>query len=108
MLKRSLPMKLLSLAVVVLLVACGSNPQKLILGKWEAENAVKITIEFKKNGAAMLTMFGQTLRGNYRLNGDHELEWTMNGRTTKSKVTVTANELELTGDTNLTIKYKRI
>jgi len=101
-------MKLLSLAVVALFVACGSSPRKLILGKWEAESAVKVTAEFNRDGAARLTMFGQTLRGNYTLNGEHELEWTVNGRTTKINVTVTATELELTGDSNLTIKYRRV
>jgi len=101
-------MKSLSLAVMVFFVACGSSPQKLILGKWEAENAVKVTVEFSKDGTAKLTMFGQTLRGTYEFNGEHELEWTLNGRTTRNKVMVTANELEVTGDTNLTIKYKRM
>ena len=42
------------------------------------------------------------------MNAENELEWTLNGRTTKSKVNVTATELELTDDANRTIKYKRI
>ena len=97
--------------------ACGSGPQSLILGKWEAasatsggvevDTAMKITAEFSRDGTAMITMFGQTLRGTYKLNGENELEWTLNGRTTKSKVNVTATELELTNDENQTIKYKR-
>jgi hypothetical protein len=35
------------------------------------------------------------------------LELTVNGKTTKSKVNVTAAELELTDDANQTIKYRR-
>ena len=87
--------------------ACGSTPQSLILGKWEVESAMKMTVEFSRDGTAKLTMFGQTLRGTYKLNAENELEWTLNGKTTKSKVNVTATELELTDDENRTIKYKR-
>ncbi len=52
-------------------------------------------------------MFGQTLPGTYKLNGEDELVWTMGGITTKSKVSVTATELEVTDDANRTITYKR-
>jgi hypothetical protein len=51
-------------------------------------------------------MFGQTLQGTYKLDSGNELEWTLNGITTKSKVNVTATELELT-DASRTITYKR-
>ena len=87
--------------------ACGSSPERLILGKWEVDSAIKVTAEFSKDGTAKLTMFGQTVQGTYKLNAGNELEWTLNGRTTKSKANVTANELELTDDANRTIKYKR-
>ena len=87
--------------------ACGSSPQSLILGKWEVESAIKMTAEFSRDGTAKITLFGQTLQGAYKLNAENELEWTLNGRTTKSKVNVTATELELTDDANRTIKYKR-
>ena len=92
--------------LALLLSACAPTPQSLIVGKWEAENAVKITAEFNKDGTAKLTMFGQTIQGTYKLD-ENELEWTVNGRTTKSKVNVTATELELTDDANRTVKYKR-
>ncbi|HLK63410.1 MAG TPA: DUF5640 domain-containing protein [Bryobacteraceae bacterium] len=99
---------LLVACVVLLLSACGSSPQSLILGKWEVQNApMKMTAEFKDDGTASVTMMGQTMRGNYKLNGD-ELEWLMGGRSTKAKVKVTSTELELTDDQNRTIKYKRI
>ena len=102
--------------------ACGSSPQRLILGKWQVESAQvgsdtgspaeigstnKLTAEFSRNGTAKLTMLGQTLQGTYRLNAENELEWTMNGITTKSLAKVTATELELTDDANRTIRYKR-
>ena len=88
--------------------ACGSSPQSLILGKWEVEStAIKMTAEFSRDGTANLTMFGQTLQGTYKLNAENELEWTLNGKTTKSKVSVSATELELTDNANRTIKYKR-
>ena len=95
-------------ACLVLLWACGSGPQNRILGKWEVENApTKMTAEFRNDGTASLSILGQTVQGTYRLNGEEELEWQMNGMTTKAKVKVTATELELTDDQNRTIKYKR-
>ena len=93
--------------VALFVSACGSSPQTLILGKWEVESAIKMTAEFSKDGTAQLTMFGQTLQGTYKLNNENELEWTVNGMTTKSKVNVTATELEVTDDANRTVKYRR-
>jgi len=98
----------LAASLALFVCACGSAPQSLILGKWEVENApMKMTAEFAKDGSARLTMFGQTLRGTYKLSAENELEWTLNGRTTKHKVNVTATELEVTNDANQTIKYRR-
>jgi hypothetical protein len=94
--------------VALFISACGSNPQSLILGKWEVENApLKMTAEFSADGTAKMTMFGQTLQGKYKLGSGNELEWTMNGMTTKSKVNLTATEMELTDNENRTIKYRR-
>jgi hypothetical protein len=84
------------------------NPEKLIVGKWEATgSSAIISAEFSKDGKANLTMFGQTLQGTYKMNGSDELEWTLNGKTTKSKVKVTATELEVTSEAN-TVKYKKV
>ena len=95
-------------AIVLLFVcACGLGTQSLILGKWEVESTIKMTVEFSGDGTAKLTLLGQTAQATYKLNGENELEWTMNGITKKSKVKVTATELELTDDANRTIKYKR-
>jgi hypothetical protein len=66
-----------------------------------------MTAEFNRDGTAKLSMMGRTLQGTYKVNGENELEWTMNGITTKSKVNVTATELEVTDDANRTITYKR-
>ena len=112
-----------STCVLLFLSACGSRPQSLIVGKWEvasarvggaeapsaseAARAINMTAEFSPDGSAKMTMFGQTLQGTYKLNGENELEWTMSGITTKSKISVTATELELTDDANRTITYKR-
>ena len=94
---------------VLFLAACGSSPQSLIVGKWEVQGAsIKMTAEFGRDGTAKITMFGQTLQGAYQVNDESELEWTLNGITKKSKVHVTATELELTDDHNQTIKYKRM
>jgi len=109
--------------LLLVLSACGSGPQSLIVGKWEvasasvdgaevpsataAGKAIKMSAEFRKDGTARMTMFGQTLQGTYKLNGEDELEWTMGGITTKGKVNVTATELEVTDDANRTITYKR-
>ena len=127
-----LKLSIVTVACVALLVsACSSssqslilgNPQSLILGKWEvagaqvggvdnesaaaAGRAIKMSAEFNRDGTAKITMLGQTLQGTYKLNGENELEWTMSGITTKSKLNVTATELEVTDDANRTIKYKR-
>ncbi len=89
--------------------ACVSSPRSLIVGKWEIEGApLKMTAEFDQDGTAKMTMFGQTVQGVYKLGGDNELEWTLNGQTTKAKVNVTATELELTTDANQTVKYHKM
>ena len=110
-LKKEMKTKLsamITIGAVLFLSACGLGTQSLILGKWEVENApLKIAVEFHNDGTANITMFGQTLQGTYKLNPENELTWTVNGRTTKAKVNVTATELELTDDQNRTIKYKR-
>ena len=93
--------------VALFVSACGSTPQSLILGKWEVESTIKMTVEFSGDGTAKLTLLGQTAQATYKLNGENGLEWTMNGITKKSQVKVTATELELTDDANRTIKYKR-
>jgi hypothetical protein len=93
--------------VVLFFSSCAPSPQSLILGTWEVESAIKITLQFSRGGTAKITMFGQTLQGTYKLNPENELEWTLNGITTKGKVNVTATELEITDGANRTIKYKR-
>jgi uncharacterized protein (TIGR03066 family) len=88
--------------------ACSSSPQDRIVGKWEAGQAgVKLTAEFAKDGKAMITIFGKTLQGTYKVNDGGELEWTVNGTTTKCKMKVTATELELTSE-GKTITYKKV
>jgi uncharacterized protein (TIGR03066 family) len=98
-------------AVLVCIVlsasGCGSSPQNLIVGKWEAgQGGVTLKAEFTKDGKATITMFGKSFQGTYKVNGD-ELEWTMGGTTTKSKMKVTATELVLTND-GKTITYKKV
>jgi hypothetical protein len=116
--------------VAQFVTACGpssqsllSTPQSLIIGRWEvagaqvrgvdnesaaaAARAIKMSAEFNRDGTARMTMMGQTLRGTYKINGENELEWTMSGVTTKSRLNVTATELEVTDDANRTMKYKR-
>jgi hypothetical protein len=66
-----------------------------------------MTAEFNDDGTASINMFGQTLRGTYKLSDD-ELEWSVNGKTTRTKVKVTPRELELTDSSNRTVKYKRV
>ena len=94
--------------VILFASGCTPSPQSLIIGKWEVENApMKMTAEFHRDGTANLTMLGQTVQGKYKVNDANELEWSMNGMSTKSKVNVTATELELTDNLNRTIKYRR-
>jgi uncharacterized protein (TIGR03066 family) len=85
------------------------NKEKLV-GTWERVKGTLppgATVEFTKGGKAKLTMFGQTLQGTYKVNGGDELEWTLNGKTTKSKVKVTTTEMEVTSE-GKTIKYKKV
>jgi hypothetical protein len=100
---------LVAVACLALVMAgCGSSPQDLIVGKWEAgQSGMKLQAEFAKDGTAKITMLGQTLPAKYKVTGDDELEWTVNGVTTKAKMKVTATELELTSD-GKTITYKRV
>ena len=113
----------IAVCAALFLSSCGSSPQSLIVGKWEmagakvggtdvpgtpAGSALKMTAEFASDGTAKLSMFGQTMQGTYKLNAGNELEWTVNGQTTKSKVSVTSSELEVTDEENRTIKYKRM
>ena len=101
-------MRILVVVCLVLLCACGSNNQTLILGRWEVENApTKMTAEFRSDGTATVSILGQTVQGTYKLNGEDEIEWSMNGMSTKAKVKITPTELELTDSQNRTIKYKR-
>jgi major membrane immunogen (membrane-anchored lipoprotein) len=94
--------------VALFVSACGSSSENLIVGKWEAgEGVAKITAEFTKDAKAKITILGKTLQGTYKINGDGELEWTMNGITKKGKVKVTSTELELTQE-GKTIKYKKV
>lgn len=94
--------------VAIFISACGYGSGNLILGKWEVENApMKMTAEFDRDGTAKITMLGQTLQGTYKLTAVDELEWSMNGMSTKAKINVTATELELTDSENRTIKYRR-
>jgi len=96
-----------SVCVALTLSACaGPSPQELIVGKWKiGQEGIKVETEFARDGTAKLTMFGQTLRGTYKLNDD-ELEWTLNGKTTKCKVKVSVTELEV-ADAGKTLIYKR-
>jgi hypothetical protein len=92
--------------VVLFAYGCGSSPQNLIVGKWEAgQEGMKLKVEFTKDGKANITMFGKPVQGTYKVKDD-ELEWTMGDKTTKYKVKVTATELELTSD-GKTITYKK-
>jgi hypothetical protein len=94
--------------MALLVSACGSSPKDLIVGKWEAgQQGAKLTAEFTKDAKAKITMFGQTLQGTYKVNGDDELEWTLAGKTTKCKVNVTKTELEVTSE-GKTVKYKKV
>ena len=63
--------------------------------------------KFGNDGQAKITMLGQTLQGTYKINGGDELEWTVNGTTTKYKTKVSATELELTSE-GKTVIYKKV
>jgi uncharacterized protein (TIGR03066 family) len=93
--------------VAVSISGCGSSEEKLIVGKWEAANGAKMAAEFRKDGRGCLTIMGQSIEGTYKVNGDDELEWTVDGTTQKFKVKVGAKELEFSSE-GQTITYKRV
>jgi uncharacterized protein (TIGR03066 family) len=101
-------LKIAAIACVALFVfGCGSRQQDQIVGKWEAgESGAQLKAEFRKDGTAKLTMLGKTFQGTYKLKGD-DLEWTMNGMTTRSKIKLSRTEMEVISDKG-TIKYKRV
>jgi hypothetical protein len=93
--------------IALFMPACGSSPKDLIVGKWEAgQQGTSLTAEFSNNAQATITMFGQKVQGTYKMHGDDELEWTLQGKTTRYKVKVTKTELELTSE-GKTIKYRK-
>src|SRR5262245_297629 len=97
----------LAACLALLLSGCAPSPHSLIVGKWEVEGPVKMIAQFNRDGTATITMFGQTVQGTYKLNGEDELVWSVNGITTTAKAKVTATELEVTDAANRTLKYKR-
>jgi hypothetical protein len=116
-------LKAVALAMLALiLAACGSSPQNLIVGRWQADKAkagdatapytqvakaIHMTAEFGPDGTAQMTMMGHTFQGTYKLTGE-ELEWSTSGITKKARAKVTATQLEVTDDANQTILYKRM
>jgi len=82
-------------AALLSMAGCGSSPQNLIVGRWEAGQAgIKVTTEFSRDGKVTVTMFGRPVHGTYKMNGNDELEQTLNGKTTKCKVRVSASDLD--------------
>lgn len=58
---------IVAVGLALLASACVSSPQSMILGKWEVEGApLKMTAEFDRDGAAKMTIFGQTVQGAYK------------------------------------------
>lgn len=95
---------------LLFLSGCGANPQSMILGKWESEQApgIKLAAEFNKDGKATLTMpLVGKVDGTYKVLSSDELEWTMGGKTTKYKMKLTATQMELTNE-GKTITYKKV
>ncbi len=92
----------------LILTGCGSSPGDQLVGKWEAGGAGgKVTVEFARDGQARLGMFNKTLKGTYKVHSGDELEWTVNGKTTRCKMKLSATELQLTSEEN-TIVYRRV
>jgi plastocyanin len=60
-----------------------------------------------ENGHALTRAVPRAGPATYKVDAGNEVEWTVNGITTKSKLNVTPTELELTDDANRTITYKR-
>ena len=105
---RRIPLAVVAIVVLLLLAACGTPAQGLIIGKWEiADSPTHMLVEFHRDGTADLVMLGQTVHGTYKLGTDNEMQWTMNGISTRQKAKVTVDTLELTDANNQTVKYFR-
>src|SRR5207253_5860903 len=81
-------LSIVAAACMALFLSACSRPQSLIVGKWEAASAkvggtdngfsevasaIKMTAEFRPDGTATITMFGQTLQGTYKLNAEKRI-----------------------------------
>ena len=71
------------------------------------DNGTLYVAQFRDDGTASLTLFGQTVQGGYKVNENSELEWAMNGMSSRHKVAVSGDKLEITDAENRTIVYKR-
>ena len=102
----------LALCVVLLLAACGSGLQKQIVGKWEAQGTcgsmTHIVVTFESDGSSTFSIWGQTVRGTYKLMPPDSLEWHLNGKVSQHKVAVKGNGMELTGANGVTMMYVRL
>jgi hypothetical protein len=94
------------LAIPLLLSACASGPQSLIVGTWEMESGMKVTWQLRKDGTGSMTMMGKTAEGKYRFNGQDELELIAGADVTKLKVNVSDQELQVISDGHVT-KFRR-
>jgi uncharacterized protein (TIGR03066 family) len=98
----------------LLLPACGSKPQQLIVGKWQTTDLLgKVKVaEFSKDGTASLPLPFVDLRadGKYKfVDNDHiEIEFGSSGKPQKRRVEVTKETLTLTDEQGKAQIFKRV
>src|SRR5262245_4057125 len=67
---KEFPMKRYHLIVAAMichfLAGCSSQPQDLIIGKWQVADGGGDTVEFSSDGTVTVVMGGQTARGKYK------------------------------------------
>ena len=94
--------------VLLGVVSCAAKPQKLIVGKWEAEGGG--TFEFRADGTAVSTTGGTTSEYRYRFVDEHVFELSRPdsaGVTPMRVESVSPDELVLVRPRSGTERYRR-
>lgn len=99
-------------ACCFLLASCSSssNPQDLIVGKWELVGEEPgIVEEYTKDGKRKGLRGGKvSVESSYRFLDDNTIEYTTGGNKSTYKVSVTKDALTLTSGDNQVEKFKRV
>src|SRR5262245_16137504 len=111
-----------SVAVCIALALCGVAPgqakaKKVLVGKWQAtqkvnDKEVTVFLEFTKDGKLTTKSGPVTLTRTYKVIDDSNIEVTVKvgtkSTTSKIKIKIDKDELEMTPENGKTMKLKRV